>query len=291
MYNKRQRRVKKSISEIVTLSIFTVIIFLWCISFLYMGFWAIINSLKTPFEFYESSYAMPTNPQWRNFIDAFTKITLKNTPIYEMAWNTIWMAFLGSFVNVAASTMVAYAVSKFVFPGRNIVYGIAIFVQVVPIIGAGSAGYKLLVNLNFINNPALMWISWGNGFDFAFLVLYGYFLSVSNFYSEAAEIDGAGEFTIMMKVVLPQAMPAILSLTLMQLIGMWNNYNISLIYMKGYPSLALGLFEFQEQSGFTGTGDPVYLAAVLMSMLPILAVYIAFQDTIMNNMSVGGLKG
>lgn len=284
-------RVKKSSSEVITLAILTIIIALWCVTFVYTAYWAFINALKETPEFYENCYSLPIVPQWNNFIRAFTEIEYNNTPMYEMAWNTVWMAFLGSFVNIFSSMLVAYAVSKFRFPGRNFIYGIAIFVQVVPILGAGSATYKLMVNLNIINNPALIWITWASGFDFAFLVLYGYFSSISDFYSEAAEIDGANNTKILFGIVLPQAMPAVLSLSLLQLIGMWNNYTISLIYMKGFPSLALGLYEFQEQAGFAGTGDPVYLAAVLMSMLPVLIVYAAFQKTIMNNVSVGGLKG
>ena len=291
MIVNKNRRVKKSVSEVVCLTIFFCIILLWCLSYIYTFFWTIINSLKTVPEFYENTYNFPAKPIWQNYPDAFTKITLKGTPIYEMAWNTIWMAFLGSFVNIAASTLVAYSISKFRFPGRNFVYALAIFVQVVPIIGSGSASYKLHANWGLLNNPYLIWMGWANGFDFAFLVLYGYFNSVSDFYSEAAEIDGASNIRILFQVNLPQAMPAILSLTLLQLVGMWNNYNISMIYMKAYPSLAYGLYEFQQQGNFAGTGDPVYLAAVLMSMLPVLTVYACFQKTIMTNVSVGGIKG
>lgn len=292
---KKRRKVKKSTSEIVTLSIFFVVILAWCISFIYMGVWAFLNSLKNYYDFFEDTLGLPKSPlQWANYGKAFTNLRDGNATVFTMAWNTIWMAFLGSFVNIMSSMLVAYVVSKFRFPGRNFIYMLAIFVQVVPIIGSGSSSYKLHFEWGLLNNPTLIWIAWANGFDFAFLVLYGYFASVSNFYSEAAEIDGANEFTIMFRIVVPQAMPAVLSLTLLQLIGMWNNYNISLMYMTKYPSLAYGIYIFKQISQYNiseSGGTPVYLALVLMSMIPVLTVYALFQKTIFNNVSVGGLKG
>ena len=288
---KKENRIKKPTAEVVTLAIAFVIVFIWCLSFVYVLFYAVSNSLKTVPEYWECTYDLPAIPIFKNYIDAFSKIELNNTPMIGMIWNTIWMAFLGAFVNVLASTLVAYSVSKFKYPGRNFVYALAIFVQVVPILGAGSAGYKLHVTLGMINNPSLIWIGWLSGFDFAFLVLYGYFMSISETYSEAAEIDGAGEIRIMLSVVIPQAVPSILSLMLLQLIGMWNNYNISLLYMRKYPTLAFGLYEFQREAAFGSTGDTVYLAAAVMSMIPVFAVFAAFQKTIMNNVSVGGIKG
>jgi ABC-type glycerol-3-phosphate transport system permease component len=291
----KRKKVKKSASEIICLSFFFVVILLWCVSFIYMGIWAFMNSLKNYFQFYDDTLGLPKLPLlWGNYLKAFTSLRDGNATMITMAGNTIWMAFLGSFVNIASSTLVAYAVSKYRFLGRNFVYTLAIFVQVVPIIGAGSASYKLHFEWGMLNNPAIIWIGWASGFDFAFLVLYGYFSSVSNFYSEAAEIDGANELTIMLRVVMPQAMPAVLSLTLLQLIGMWNNYNISLIYMTKYPSLAYGIYIFKNLSQYNiseSGGTPVYLAAVLMSMIPVLIVYAVFQKTIFNNVSVGGLKG
>lgn len=292
---KKRIKVKKSTSEIVTLSIFFVIILLWCVSFIYMGVWAFLNSLKDYYAFFEDTLGLPKSPlHWENYAKAFVTLRDGNATVITMAWNTIWMAFLGSFVNIMSSMLVAYTVSKFRFPGRNFLYTLAIFVQVVPIIGSGSASYKLHFQWGLLNNPLLIWVGWANGFDFAFLVLYGYFMSVSNSYSEAAEIDGANELTIMFRIVVPQAMPAVLSLTLLQLIGMWNNYNISLMYMTKYPSLAYGIYIFKTSSTYNiseSGGTPVYLALVLMSMIPVLTVYTIFQKSIFNNVSVGGLKG
>ena len=289
---KKENRIKKPLAEKITLAVFFVIIFAWCLTFVYVVFWAFANSLKTSNDYLNNCFNFPSSPLFSNYLNVFTEIELNGTPMMGMVFNTLWMAFLGAFVNILSSTLVAYSVSKFKYPGRGFVYALAIFVQVVPILGAGSAGYKLHVTLGLINNPALIWIGWLSGFDFAFLVLYGYFMSISETYSEAAEIDGAGNLRIMISVVIPQAIPAILSLMLLQLIGMWNNYNISLMYMKKYPTLAYGIYEYERETAFgTNGGYPYFLAACILSMIPIFAVFAAFQKTIMNNVSVGGIKG
>ena len=208
-----------------------------------------------------------------------------------MIWNTIWMAFLGAFVNVLASTLVAYSVSKFKYPGRNFVYALAIFVQVVPILGAGSAGYKLHVTLGMINNPSLIWIGWLSGFDFAFLVLYGYFMSISETYSEAAEIEGAGYYSIMFRIVLPLVKTVIMTIFLMQFITCWNNYTSPLVYLKSHPTLAYGVFYLVFINGENIiSNEPMRMAGSFILFTPILVLFLVFKDVLMQNLSMGGLK-
>ena len=100
------------------------------------------------------------------------------------------------------------------------------------IIGSGPAAYKMIDAFGMINNPWTIWLSWASGFDFAFIVFYGAFNGISQTYSEAAKLDGAGDFTVFVKIILPQAFPCIVAIMIQQAMGVWNNYSRSMIYLR-----------------------------------------------------------
>ena len=92
------------------------------------------------------------------------------------------------------------------------------------------------------------------------------------------------------KVIFPQSMPVVIALGIMGLIGMWNDYMTPLLYLPSFPTIASGMYLVRESMIRTGK-DPIYFAAVVLSVIPVLVLFICFSDTIMKNMSIGGLKG
>jgi raffinose/stachyose/melibiose transport system permease protein/N-acetylglucosamine transport system permease protein len=194
-------------------------------------------------------------------------------------------------VNVSSSALLAYALARFRFPGSKFLYAVVIFANTIPIIGAGPAQYKLAMSLKMINNPATIWLMWAGGFDFAFIVLYGYFKGVSRSYSESAKMDGANNWVVFIKVILPQVTPCIVAIAITQATGVWNNYSISMLYLRDYPNLAYGMYLFKDSSFLVKDSMPVYFAAAVISCIPIIVLYTCSQNLILNNMTTGGLKG
>ena len=166
-----------------------------------------------------------------------------------------------------------------------------IFIQTIPIIGTGAAAYKFRYQIGMVDNPWTMWISWAVGFDYSAFLMYGTLNSVSNSYAESAEIDGANEWQILGKVILPQILPLMIALMVNNFIGRWGDYGTSQIYLPSYPNLAYGMFLFQLGSSWAKDGKVVYFASVIMSAIPGVVLYAIFQKTIINNVSFGGLKG
>lgn len=283
--------LRKNPVEIIFLCVFFVFFVVQALSLLYPLFWVFTNSLKTSFEYYESTFNMPKEFLIENYQKAFVDIAVKENSFIILFWNSVWIAVVSSVVNIACSAIAAYAMAKYRFPGKTLIYSIAILIQVLPIIGTGPATYQFLYQTGIADNPFLIWLTWAGGFDFAFIVLLGYFKSISWNYAEAAFIDGATNFKVMYKIMIPQAIPAIASLILLNLIGGWNNYSTSMLYMKSYPNLALAIYLFDKESQFAETGTPVYLAVIVLSILPILAIFVSFQKMIMTNVTAGGLKG
>ena len=193
-----------------------------------------------------------------------------------MFFNSVWMAGLKVAVSLIASTLTAYALARFRFPCKSLLYSIAIVIQVVPIIGTGGATYKFLFQAGMINNPALIWLAWAGGFDFSFIVLYGYFKSISGAYAEAANIDGASQLTTMLKIMLPQAIPAIASLAIMNFITAWNDYQTPMLFLEKNPVLAWGLFEFFKSYEQELSTPTVKIAGGIIVLLPLLVLFMVW---------------
>lgn len=276
------------------LNLFLAIFIIYGLTLILPVIWLFLNSLKT-LRGYQTgnSFSMPDfgNLQWVNFRYAFKEIKYDETSFFGMFFNSVWISLLTIFVNVGSSTLTAYALARYRFPGKTFLYSLAIIVQVVPIIGTGGAAYKFMASLGMVNNPLTIWLSWAGGFDFSFVVLYGYFRSISGQYAESAEIDGASQLRVMFQIMLPQALPAIASLMILNFITAWNNYSMPMIYMPKYPTLALGIFSFEKISPFLKNGIPVYFCSVLLSMVPVLVIFSLTQKMIMTNVTAGGLKG
>lgn len=288
--SKKSRFRKWSRQEKVILTTTTVLFALYALTLIYPFLFTFLNALKTPDEFYDNSLSLPKQFNWENFKSAF-QINYNGVTLGDMIWNSVWQTLLSTGCGLVASAVMAYVTAKYNFKFLKVLYAVGIFSMVIPIISSTPAMYKLLYDLGIADNPAFIWVIWFSGFGFAFLVLHSYFKTISWTYAEAAFIDGAGHFTVFFKIMVPQALPAISSMIIVQAIGYWNDYMTAYMYLPSYPNLALGLYELKSNFYYIEGGMPVYYSLMLLSLIPIAIAFIVFQKAIMNNISTGGLKG
>ena len=283
---------KSSKSEIITAIIFLILFIMIAIVCIYPLLWAFNNSLKTFEEYSENNFILTKSWDFYNYFKVFNGTFQYNGVTYlGMLYNSLWILVVRVFVNIASSLMLAYAIARFEFPGRNFLYGVVIFANTIPIIGSGPAMFKLLNSLNMVENPATIWLSWAGGFDFAFIVLYGYFKGISASYSESAYVEGAGELRVFFSIILPQITPCIVAIMITQAIGVWNDYSTVMLYLRTTPNLAYGLYMFNTESIYISNSKPIYFAAAVISALPVIVLYACTQNLILTNMTAGGLKG
>lgn len=228
-----------------------------------------------------------------NYIKAFSEFSIKNGvkeySYLEMTWHSIWRATAGSGIGWMSTIMVCYVLVHYKSKFVNFLYSLGLVISIIPLYGAGAAEYKLFSDLNLIDNP-LRYLTSISLFGGHFFYMYAFWKAISWSYAEAAEIDGANDYQIFFKVMLPMLVPSAIALFVMSFISGWNNYSATLLYMKAYPNLAYGVYVFEE-IGIRSTGKPVYFAGVLISLIPILALFLTFQNTIMEKVYLGGLKG
>ena len=123
-------------------------------------------------------------------------------------------------------------------------------------------------------------------------MMYGYFKSISWNYAEAVYIDGGNDYTIFFRIMIPMAAPIMTTFGIMSFIGAWNDSGTMLIYLPDYPTLASGVFELSNGNDtLRYTDPPAYFALLAIMALPVVIVFIIFSDKIMNNLSIGGIKG
>ncbi len=286
-------KVKKlsryTLQEKIVLPISHFLLFLLSLWVLLPIFYVFLNSFKTVQEFNNDTLAMPTVWQWENYSRAFD-LTYRNTNILGMFFNSLVFTITFSFANVFSSCMSAYILSKYRFRGRKIIYTTAIVVQILPIFGTGGAGYILANDLGILDNIWLMWITAAGGFDYTFLIVYSYFQNVSWDYAEAAFIDGASNFYVFIRIMLPMVSPAVLSMWLSAVVSLWSDYMTPMIYLPTNPTLSAGLYNLKSLAAFTEGGTVTYFAALIFSILPVVALFVLTQRKIFSINMEGGIK-
>lgn len=281
---------KKSTSERVILIIMFVIFLIYGFTLLFPLIWAFYNSFKPPVEYDKDSFALPIQWTVDNYQKVFTSIEANGTNIFTSLLNSIWMSALSTFLGLFASCLTAYVVAKYRFKASGLIYTVAIFIQIIPLVGSVTGMYDLLWGkLQIADEPFLIWPIWFGGFGFSFLILYSAFKSVPWSYAESAFIDGAGHFTTFIRIMLPAIKPVLASLFVVNFMGAWNDYMTAYLYMPSFAPLSLAVYLLQSDA--TRIAYPVYLAVIVISVIPIIALFISFQKLIMENTSVGGLKG
>ena len=206
----------------------------------------------------------------------------------------IGCSFTASFI----PCITAYCCSKFPCRLSKIVVATVIVCLSLPIVGSLPSEIRVVKFLGLYDRLWSMWVMKANFLGLYFLVFYAAFKGVSNTYSEAAKIDGAGNFRIFFGIIMPLVKNTFFTVMLIKFIEFWNDYQNPLIYMNSYPTIAIGLYSLlttndprkMASTGYANT-DPQRMAAAMAVLFPILIVFIAFQKKLLGDLTIGGVKG
>ena len=269
-----------------------ILLVIFALSFIFPFLWILMNSFKETSEFGLNINGWPQHFTFENFANSFTyrDATTKNKSILEMLGMTVLIAGVGTLVTVFTSSAAAYVVAKYNFFGKKVIFSVVIFSLIVPIVGSLPSQMQMMKNVLHLDGTVIGCIFiYSGGFGGNFLLLYSFFKNLSWTYVEAAKVDGANDFVIFFRIIIPMAKGPIIAISIIQLIGLWNDYQTPSIYLPDYPTLAVGLqFLFDKMQS---NSYPMMFATIIIAILPIILLFMAFSKTIMENTSVGGLKG
>ena len=288
---------KRSVSRDIVFSVAFVLLFLYTLYVLFFFVFAFICAVKTDNmqytqdKIHNALFGFGGGFNLRNFTTAFDQLekTLQGFSFGNLLWNSLWRTVTSSVLSILSSAMVCYVLVFYRSKMTKFIYNLGLFVSILPVYGSAGSTYRLMFNLGLINNPVNMIVSISL-FGGYFFYMYSFFRSLSWEYAEAAFVDGAGHFGTFFRVMFPMALPSVSALFIMSFISGWNDYESTLLYMNKYPNLAYGVYAFSENQKYVAN-MPGLFAGVLITLLPVLLLFFIFQNTIMEKVHLGGLKG
>ena len=281
----------RTTTEKIILTIFFFLYLLYTITLIFPVIWTGYNSFKDTFSFSEDKFGLPNPVYWDNYKMIFDeqRMTLSLPfAVFNTVWRTVGSVSVGIFFTACTS----YVVCKYSnqFKWLNHIYTFVVTIMIIPILGSTAAAYDINHNiLKIANNPILWTVTWTSGIGFGFLMQYSAWKNLSWNYAEAAFIDGASNFQVFFRIMMPMVRPILTALFVVNFISGWGEYMTTMLYMDEWPSLGYAIWILQKQA--TRFGMPTYFAVIMVSMIPTVGIFVAFQETIMQNMTTGGLKG
>jgi ABC-type glycerol-3-phosphate transport system permease component len=257
-----------------------------CIFMFFPFLWMIITSLKTADEiFHIPMILIPAHPDLHAYI-----YLLKNYNIFGVTWNTFFISISGTALSLFFCSLGGYAFAKFKFPGQKGLFSFLLGTMVIPGAVTLVPVFLIMRDLKWIDTILPLIIP-GAANAFGIFFMRQYISTISDDIMDAARIDGAGEFTIFWRVIVPIIAPGLTSLGLIFFMGAWNAILGPLIYLKSTAHFTLPLIIRSMTSPVGRTIYDTQMAASVISIIPLLIIFLVFQRRLMEGIAAGAVKG
>ena len=279
---------RRSFGDFIFLTTSQIMLLFWSIVVIFPFLWMIGTSFKTDMEIMTDPFGLPKALQWDNFSRAWT-----TAHIGTYVGNTLIVLAMSLTGTLLVSAMAAYVLSRFEFPGNRALFLLftaglmfPMFLGLVPL-------YFLMDDLHLRNTYvglALVYIAYSLPFTIFFLM--GFFKTLPGEVAEAAIIDGAGQFQTFFHIMLPMAKPGLIAMGIFNFLGQWNQFLLPLVLMQSESRYVLsqGLNFMAIQQGYDNDYSALF-AAMTITMVPSLIIYILFQRRLESGLTAGALKG
>lgn len=247
--------------------------------------WMVFTSLKHPSEVDLPTW-IPDVFQWKNYAQVFDMPGIDYGRYYL---NSILVASWVTFLQVLTSAMAAYAFSRLEWRGRDKLFLCYLGTMMLPGLVMMIPNYNIMITLGLVDTLTGLILP-ASFSAFGTFLLRQFMLTIPKSLDEAAEIDGASRWKIFWEVTLPLSRPGLITLAIFTFIGNYQSFFWPLIMIKSttnYP-LPLGLLYFDSQQGQT---PHLLMAAVTMSIVPMIFVFVALQKYLVKGIQLGGVKG
>lgn len=251
--------------------------------------WMLLSSLKTTDEVLGSAMTfLPSDPQWSNFPGA-----LEMAPFLTYIWNSFSTATVIVLVQLFLSSLLAYALTQMEFKGRNTLFMIILSTYMLPAAATYVPSYVIISRMGLMDSLAGIVVS--NLVNvFTIFLLRQNFLKVPKELIEAARADGASEWSILWKIVVPMSRNALINASILSFIGNFNNYLWPSLITNSEENylISVGLNRFFNSQGAFGDTFPLIMAATVISVLPLMLIYFLLQKYFIGTISSSsGVKG
>ncbi|MDR0677024.1 MAG: carbohydrate ABC transporter permease [Elusimicrobiota bacterium] len=262
-----------------------IILILVSISCIFPLLWMFSAALKTQSTVFTDMSLFPKNPEWYNFVIAWTKANF-GTYFFNSLFYTVIVVFGVIFIG----SLAAYAFSRLKFPFRNLFFLLFMATMMIPIPGSFISLYVLLTKLQLINTRVGYILPQINsGLAMTIFMLKTFFDKMPKDLEDAAKIDGCNKFGVYYHVALPLAKQAIAVMVIFTALSVWNEYLLAMLILssKSLMPLQRGLMVFQ---GSHLTEYPLLMAGITITVVPIIVIYLLMQKYIIKGVMAGAIK-
>lgn len=264
-----------------------LVLTLWSIVVILPLVWVFLSSWKTTSEIFQSPLALPQHWSWDNYTGAWT-----DSHIGRYMLNSVIVVTTALVLVMALGSAAAYSLARYPFRGSRLVYYFILAGLTFPIFLAIVPLFFVLKNIGLLNTlPGLAATYVAFAFPFTVFFLYPFFRALPQEIAEAAELDGAGEWRTFAQVMLPMARPGIVAVAIFNFLGLWNQFLLPVALNTNEDNYVLsqGMARFASQAGYAVDFGQLF-AAVVITIVPVLAVYIFSQRQLQGSLSQGTLK-
>jgi raffinose/stachyose/melibiose transport system permease protein len=251
---------------------------------LYPLVWLLINSFKVADELFDTSWALPLRWNWGNYPRAW------RFGLGHFMANSVLVTSVSVLLIVLLSALAAYVLVTIRFRGRGVLHAVILGGLIVPPEVSLFPLFKIMLVMGVLNTYfAMILPDVAYGLPFTVLLLRAYMLLIPPEMEEAARIDGAGLLRCFWSIYLPLCRPALAAAALVQGMRVWNEFVFALTFVArdSLRPLTVGLTTFGDS---LQTDWPVLLAGLVISVVPVLATFLAMQRQFMGGLTAGALK-
>jgi N-acetylglucosamine transport system permease protein len=264
-----------------------VFLAVWSIIVIVPFLWVVLSSFKTTKEILASPFSLPAHWSFDNYVHAWT-----DAGIRKFFLNTVIVVCVALALVMLLGAMCAYVLARFVFPGARFIYYSMLAGLTFPIFLAIVPLFFILKNGGLLNTlPGLIMVYVAFALPFTVFFLYSFFKTLPGEVYEAAVIDGAGDWRIFFQIMLPMARPGMAAVAIFNFLGLWNQFLLP-VALNTDPNkyvLTQGMASFASQAGYSVDFGALF-AAVVITVVPVLIVYLIFQRRLEGSVSQGTFR-
>lgn len=253
-------------------------------------FWMVSTALKPDYLLFKIPPVwIPWPLVWANFP---ASLQSSGQPVYLYGWNTVQITVLAVLGTVISSSIVAFGFARLEFPGRNLLFTLVLSTLMLPFAVTMVPMFILFHAIGWLDSfKPLIVPAWFGGGAFNIFLLRQFFLGIPKEYDEAAHIDGAGNWTILWRIIVPLSKPGITAVSVFAFVYYWNDFLWPLVVISKQEHFTLSLFLATFQVAQRSTPWNLWMAAATIVMLPTVAIFFFSQRLFIQGVALTGVKG
>jgi N-acetylglucosamine transport system permease protein len=260
---------------------------LWSLFTVFVLAWIALSSLKTNREVFKEAWQLPKALHFENFMKAWSVVRLG-----DYFLNSVIVVFSSVVLILLVSAPASYILSRVKFKGRNLITMIFTAGMGIPFPLLFIPLFVILASIKLSDSLVGLTIVYVSlSIPFTVYILTGFFSSLPTELEEAAIIDGCTDYQVFFKVMLPLATPGLITAAIFNFIGLWNEYELALIFINTAPNrtLSLGLYSLANAMQYTGDWVGLF-AGIIIIMVPAIVLYVFLSEKMIAGITMGASK-